>query len=970
MTGNQFLRAALAGVSVLGIASVAQAQTADAGVTSTTFDAAAAVAQDPAPAAEPDAPAIVVTGMRQSLRSNAQIKRNSMEIVDSITAEDIGKLPDPNVAETLTRIPGVQAYRYGGEGASPVGEGSGITIRGLTGQTASHLDGRSYFTAGGREFNIESAIPGMIAGVDVFKNPSADHIEGGIGGIINVRTRKPLDFKGLTIGAAVAGRYNDLSKKWSPEIFGLIADRWDVGDGGEMGIMVAANYQESFNRSDSNPALRGPQTRIAIRADDPLYATTPGANQTYVGRSDIWHLADANYANYTVGQRANLIAATGTDGEIFQEDIHRVRKGLSGAFQWRPNPTLEFYAQGNYNYYLYDQRYRFAFFNDSRTVQNLVTSPFQLDEDLMNRNLNGADNELVSGQRLDGGTFLGSTAFTLGGHEERPYTTWLGAIGTKWQATDDLNVHLDLAYIKADQTRLNHNVRMNSAPGITWGVTRDLTTTPYELGISGPSLSDPNNFVFNAYNTDANEAWHDNGLAGQLDLKYKLHIPFLTAVKAGARYAIQNARYRNYRDGGRSLGDIPVSQLQDLTGLSPTNWLADRAGYSGGYITFDPLEHFGDNVRNRFPAANIPAAESMPEQLLNRRFSREKSLAGYVVGEFAALDDRIKGNFGVRVIKTNLFARAMVDENGSAPGGAIVPNKATASYTDVLPSFNIIGNVTPDTLLRFGYSQGITRPSLGVLNPSITFDPSTGNASAGNPQMKPLQADSFDLSLEHYFSAGSYVSAAVFYKKIDGFPFGRQQCATIPLAPTPQTTNCDDPSQYTLTISDNAEKGSAKGVEIAGQGFFEFLPGVLKNFGASGSFTYLKTKNPINMPGIGIVNTPMPFQSKYAWSTGGMYEDKFMSARLVYTYRSDFILFGIDPWPIWGRYVKGYGILDAAVNFNLPYNFTLSFTASNLTNNGPHRYVGEPGPKATNFQNQHFVNGRVFGAGLRWKFGG
>src|SRR4051812_46591364 len=148
-----------------------------------------------APAAEGDAAVVVVSGIRASARSSLAIKRDTMEVVDSITAEDIGKLPDPNVVETLTRIPGVQGYRYGGEGASPVGAGSGLTIRGLSNLTSSQMNSRAYFTAGSREFNIESAIPGMIAGVDVYKNPSAEHIEGGIGGLVNIRTRNPSDFK-------------------------------------------------------------------------------------------------------------------------------------------------------------------------------------------------------------------------------------------------------------------------------------------------------------------------------------------------------------------------------------------------------------------------------------------------------------------------------------------------------------------------------------------------------------------------------------------------------------------------------------------------------------------------------------------------------------------------------------------------------------------------------------------------------
>ena len=148
------------------------AQNADAPV--------AAAASQSQPTAD-QAAEIVVTGVRQSLKTSTAVKRNAPEVVDSISSDDIGKLPDLNVAETLTRVPGVQAYRFGGEAASPVGQGSGLTIRGLTGQTASRVDGRAYFTAGQREFNVEGASPGTVAGIDVYKNPTADHIEGAIG---------------------------------------------------------------------------------------------------------------------------------------------------------------------------------------------------------------------------------------------------------------------------------------------------------------------------------------------------------------------------------------------------------------------------------------------------------------------------------------------------------------------------------------------------------------------------------------------------------------------------------------------------------------------------------------------------------------------------------------------------------------------------------------------------------------------
>jgi outer membrane receptor protein involved in Fe transport len=113
----------------------------------------------------------------------------------------------------------------------------------------------------------------------------------------------------------------------------------------------------------------------------------------------------------------------------------------------------------------------------------------------------------------------------------------------------------------------------------------------------------------------------------------------------------------------------------------------------------------------------------------------------------------------------------------------------------------------------------------------------------------------------------------------------------------------------------------------------------------------------------------MPFQSDSNWSLSGLFENDLMSARVVYTYRDDFILFGIDAQPSFGRYVKGYGILDASVNFNLPHDLTLSFNASNLTDQGPDRYVGQPGGYESPFELQHFVNGRVYGIGIRHNFG-
>lgn len=926
---------------------------------------------------------VVVTGIRQSLETSAEIKRDNLEVVDSITAEDIGKLPDPNVAETMTRIPGVQAYRYGGEGASPAGVGSGLTIRGLSGQTASHVDGRAYFTAGNREFNIEGAIPGMIAGVDVFKNPGADHIEGAIGGLVNIRTRRPLDFDGLTISAAVNARYNDLSEDLQPEVFGLFSDRWQLANGGEFGFLIAANVQESHNRSDSNPANGGSQLRRAIRADSAEYATSPGANQAYAGRSDVWYLADvSDPLSLSEADRANLITATTQQASTFQEDILRTRRGFNAALQWKPSDNLEFYAESNYTYYLYHQQYRFLFANDTRTVQGLTTSPFQMTESLANRNSNGGADELLAGQRLNSGTFLDSTLSTSGGMEEHPYVTALYAGGVKWQATDNLHADLDVSYVHATQDVDNRSATTVSAPGLTWDVSRDLMTQPHRIGFSdGPALDSTSTWMFNDYANGTRQDWDDSGLAAALDFTWQLDVPVLTAVKFGTRWATHESDFHNYSFSGKPLtsdglplaadrsNGILVSSLSDVAEVAPRNWMDGEAGYSGGYYVYSPDELNGDKVRNQFPLAGIPADDALPENIAQRRYAKEETLAGYLQGEFSMLSDRIKGNVGVRVVRDDLSARAMI---ANVPGPGFSPRTADSSRTDVLPSLNIIGSLTDNLLLRFGYGKGLSRPGLGDLNPSLTVSTTSGVASRGNPELEPQTADSFDLSLEWYFAKGGYLSAAIFDKEIDGFFSGISQCETVPGVPAysgGQPNGCTN-GQYFVTTTVNAASGYARGAEVAGQTFFTMLPGFWSNFGAQASYAYVDTEIPVRFVTNGpLVSVPQAFQSKNSYSLIGFYENERLSARLAYTYRSDFVLFGVSANPVDGRYVKGYGIFDFSLAWNLNESFNVSLTASNLTNEASDRFVGEPGSLATDFERQHFMNGRIYGIGARYRFG-
>ena len=950
---------------------------------------------------------VTVSGIRASAQSSVAVKKNAMEVVDAITAEDIGKLSDTNVAETLTRIPGVQGYRYGGEGASPVGQGSGLSIRGLSGQTASQVNSRAYFTAGSREFNIEGAIPGMVSSVEVFKNPSAEHIEGGIGGLVNIRTRNPSDFKGLTYSASVTAKYNDLAGKSEPEFFGLAANRWDLGGGRRIGAVIAGVYQKATGRSDNNPANGGANFKRAIRADSAEYATLAAANTAnaastaqaaFVGRSDVYLLASVptlatsstvganmpNLAGLTTDQISNVMVAPALTSNVFQETIMRERKGLTLGADYRHSDALRVYAEANYNYYEYHQNYRGLNSVDGANVQNLVSTPFAYTEGLANRNFNGGIDLAVVDKRVQSGTFLNSTVNTVGGDEHRPYTTWILATGAEWKPAPALSLKADFNVIKAEQTQDNRAVNLDSAPGLFWSTTRVADGGPHQLTFSGPSLSDPSSFVFRDYGNGTRQTYDDKGHAAALSGEYIPDDGWLTALKFGARVAHQGSKYRNFSFSGKPLtsdgaaltanrsNGILVSTLPGVVQTAPTNFMDGKAGYAGGYLVYAPDALLGDQVRAAFPKAGIPAEGAIPENdLLHRDFS-ENTYAGYLVGEFSLLDNRLRGGLGVRLVRTETTVLARV-ANTASGSTVVVDNEKSSSYTNALPSFNLTGEISKNFLARFGYGKGITRPDIAVLSPSIVVNPIAGTATVGNPDLKAQVANSYDLSLERYFTPTNYVAVGVFQKSIKGFFNGIVECQALATAPAYSGTiaNSCTGGQYQVTKTVNSEKGSAKGVELSAQYFFDGSMGWLKNFGGAASFTYVKTSNPINIgtaTAPRMIDTEQPFVSKRGYTLAGIYEDAKMSARLTYTWRSDQVLFGVSPNPIDGRYIGGFGIVDAAFNYELGNGLTLSMNASNLTNRGLNRYVGEPGAYSTGLERQHYVNGRNYAVGLRYKF--
>ena len=964
-----------------------------------------------------DANTVVVTGIRASAQSSVAIKRNAMEVVDSITADDIGKLPDPNVAETLTRLPGVQGYRYGGEGASPGGSGSGLAIRGLMGQTASQVNGRAYFTAGSREFNIEDAIPATIAGVDVYKNPSAEHIEGAIGGLVNIRTRNPSDFKGFTASLNANMRYNDLVKKKEPELFGLVANRFDLGGGSRIGVLAAVAYQKTTGRMDQTGGGTGADYRRMVRGDSAEYATKAAANTSnnptlpmskYVGRSDITYLAPVtllptsatvgaqtpNTAGLTPAEVANIISFTGAGPWPTEETIMRERKGMNLAADYRVDNTLRFYAESNYNRYVYHQNYRFSRFMTGYggNVQNLTLAPFAITESMANRNFNGGSDDVLSSQRVHSGTFLNQQIGSWGGDDRSPYTTWNVATGAEWKPTSSLSLKADVSYIKADRIKDNRRVEMTNAPNVFYTVDRvNENWTAGHLtkvtGDNGANVSNPANYVFQKYNGDAYNVYDDNGAATALNGIYTFEDGFFSRLKFGTRFAHQTNRYYDktpYAGGkwlttdGKPLAAdysnaIYASSKAGSMEQIPSNLLHNQNGYTGGYVVYKSDALLGNQVAEQFPQSGIALEGSYPENQLARRFLNENTTAGYVSGDFAAFDDRLKGNVGVRVVRTKSVATARVLSDATVPTSPIIDYTKSTTYTNVLPALNATYDISNDFLVRVGYGKGITRPGIDQLNPNISVNASNGTANLGNPDLRPQTADSYDLSFERYFSPTNFVALGLFDKKIDGFFSSLASCVTVPNA-APYAggiSNGCSSGQYLISKTVNAAKGYARGAELSGQWFFNGTDSWYKNFGVAGSYTYVDTLAPLNIGTAAapvFIKTQQNFVSKNSYSLTGMYEDKKLSARLVYTWRSSEARTYNALSPMSSTYIADYGLLDASLSYAIDEHLTLSANASNLTNKANNRYTGEVQTLETDREYSHVDNGRVFSLGLRYKF--
>ncbi len=844
---------------------------------------------------------IIVTGFRQSLQNAQNIKRNASEIVDSIVAEDIGKLPDNNLVEALQRVPGIQITRNRGEGAS-------ISIRGLT-QVNTLVNGREAFSDNGRSLSLEQIPAEVLAGIDVYKNPSATLIEGGLGGVVNLKTRRPFDFNGFQASLSLRENYYDFIERGRPQVSALISNRFQTGLG-EIGILLGAAYLKSAGRRDQQGAEP---------FNDRYNIVDFNGNGVFAGRDATNAVAQAR----DPGDR--VLAPNGGGATIELTD--RTRLAINGAVQWKPSSRLSLFVEGFYNKYDYDQDGYLAYANRGP----LLAAP-------------DANFVFYEGTNVVRSGSYRNVEFTANGSvaTTRSYV-WQIAGGGTWEATDHLKLTTDLAYTKSRRiddfsaTRVGNN-------GNTTGTRLDFDTAGDQvlLQLSGFDFRDISKYKFLESFAQREQAESD-GLAGRLDAEYDFENSFITSVLIGGRYTTRDVRRMQGTQNhfppaapGQPANTFPATVLPQA--LAPItlagNFYRDASVPNPMnvalsvpiYIQRDQAllcQVFGDTICTpRFNPANTYS-------------QREQTYAAYgqVNLDFDTLGVPIDGNVGLRYLKTDLSTVGVV----TAPTGATSPIDQDSSYDNVLPSANLRLKITPDLFLRLAYAKQLTRPGFGSLSPTlnVTSLAASGilNINAGNPDLRPLRSTSYDASIEWYFSRNGYAYLSGFQKDVNGFIQNFLSRETVNLPAFPNVTQAD------INRPRNGDDGRIRGFEVGTQTFLDFLPGLLGGLGVQANYTYVTSRAPGPIAG---QDVPLQGLSKNSYNLVGFYERGGFRARAAYTWRDDYVETTSGPGsgslPI---YVRPFDQLDASIGYTVNDHFDISVDASNILNSATRTYFGE-----------------------------
>lgn len=888
-------------------------------------------------------PEIQVRGTRGSLLRSIDTKRDASTIVDAISAEELGKLPNRNVAEALANIPGVTVGRDGR------GEGRSVTVRGLGENFAiTTLNGRILPTDGpDRSFAFDVLPSEMISGAEIQKAVQASQLEGSIGGNIDLRTALPFDRKGFHAAGSIEGQYNDFAKKGGIKAAGVLSTTFADNT---MGFLISGSYNKYKFRTDNLGEYSSTDTFDLVTGTDGQKSVVP------VARGGV--IVPYFYSvGYVLGERE--------------------RWGGSSAFQWRPSAKFQLRIDGIYSNYKVRQ-------SNSRVSVGLT--PFA-DDGSLRWNLN--DVVVGANKVVTHYTVQPATIDLLNTDEPRNSITYQFGGHIDWKPTDRLKFAIDAYYGKAgDNTGGQNRFIVAGIPGSRAEVTtRDGGLPDMLLTIPNADGSIGNRTLASAGNSDLHV--HYLGIQGQ-NIADKTK-----GTKIDGTFDMGTGVMRSVAFGGSftdRVKTVDVIDNQFTTSCNfcgyPFTFAAIGADVARPAAVGSILPTLGGNFPRTFPTfdintylAALPRAENNPAlidrntgapyptgyatqiiqpDLLASYRIKERTWSGYAQINLAG--EHWRADIGARLISTSVSSLGygasvksyVVFGAGSAnvDFNPIQPIVGGGQYTRLLPSANIAFDLAQGLRLRLAASQAIARPTFGQLSSAKDYSAAQSNTpvitDAGNPNLKPVSADQFDISLEYYPTRRFALTGAVFYKSLKNFV----TTAAVPfkLVPTNQPADAPPSFNFTELVYVNGDSAKVYGVEVGSQYFLE------NGLGFQANATY----NHSTATRAGRPTTDLQDAVPFSANAKIFYEKNGINASVSYQYQSRFVSSQASYIDSLAIKEAAYSELSASVSYDLTPNVTVYAQGSNLLGSAIRRYSTYPNVPAF-----YEYTGRAYFFGLR-----
>ncbi|MBR9911530.1 MAG: TonB-dependent receptor [Gammaproteobacteria bacterium] len=895
---------------------------------------------------------VVVIGIRGSLTRVLNTKRAASIVVDSISAEDIGKFPDQNVAESLQRVTGVSIDRSGGEGQA-------VTVRGLGPQFNTVLvNGRQLATdSRGREFNFDVLAADLINGADVYKSTNAAMQDGGIGATINISTRKPLDHPGLRLVGSVEGMYETLSEKTSPSYTGLISQTF-LDD--TLGVLFAYSRQERelqsniFRTATWRPGLTLFNTGGIVANN----ATIPRNFAQVVDNSE--RARDNGSLVFQFALSENLTATV--DGFVSRFVVDSLVTDLS---QW--------FEPGRVGRATIDLETRTAIFFDQRVGIAQVGGDPHID-------------------------------FVVDTGGSRDVTNKGYGLNLEWQINEKIRSNWDISRSKAEndmagKARFNvigimDNFSLDSSgpipipqfDGLTGGNTlsavdarahfndfRGATDKDEISELKADFVYESNSDVFKklrfgAYHQERQKEFFEktNGALCNVYCGYNVPVP---------AELMQSFSVKNFFNG------FPEDYFT-YDGAAYVAWMVSDEGMA---VADAILGNPAGTARSILYDANGNLTATTPLLLNNRYKILENIDSFYIDFDFETLLGKMPVliNFGARYSTTRVDVTAIqsflsdIVLTADPTFFATVVAEPTqfsdkGDYANLLPSFNIRMDIEENMVLRFAWYDSITRPTMSQLSPATSI-PSTVRAqdltaSGGNPALKPFKSENWDVSYEWYYDDASSLSVAYFNKDIEDFIIRLSGPETFSLNHRLSTTgnvcgNCDGTETaeelagstevFTVTRPQNDETANVRGFEIAITHAFKNGFGIIANATVVDSNASLgsKTNRAFALEGLGDSRNLVLFYEADNWQVRAAYNNREGFLRVLDNGSGE---------PI---NTEAFSQLDISASYDISENFTVYFEGINVTE--------EELYQRGRFPDQLFSvedNGSRYSIGLRGKF--